>query len=167
VLDEDAPLRVGPPDDYGRSKAAGERAVRDAGGRGLRHVILRPTAVLSMHPRSYWGPLAVARARSEPGPIVRLAVLPHVHVDNLAEAVLLAATREGALGRAYDVVDGHGPVDEYLAALYAAAGRPVPALAGRRPVVRYRGERIRAELGYAPVDRWPEFIAELAAYRAP
>jgi nucleoside-diphosphate-sugar epimerase len=103
---EDHPLRTGPPDDYGHSKAEAERVVQAAVGRGLVAVVLRATVVLSMHPRSYWGPLALERARTSPAPVMRLAQVPHVHVTNLAEALWRAATRAEAAGRAYNVVDG-------------------------------------------------------------
>lgn len=165
-LDEDSPLVSGPPDDYARSKAEAERVVAALEGDGLTAVILRPVVVISMHPRSYWGPLALDRARRETRPIVRIAEVPYVHVDNLAEAVLLAATSDAAAGRAYDVIDGYGPAADYLAAVDAALGRPATALPARAKTVRYAGERIRRELGYAPVDRWPEFIRLLASARA-
>jgi nucleoside-diphosphate-sugar epimerase len=90
--------------------------------------------------------------------------MPYVHVDNLAEAVLLAASRDEALGRAYDVIDGYGPASQYLGALDTVLGRrPSPPPAGA--TVRYAGERIRHELGYAPVDLWPEFVRQLASVR--
>lgn len=162
-LDEDSPLVSGPPDDYARSKAEAERIVGELGRRGLAFVILRPVVVISMHPRSYWGPLAIARAKREARPIVRVAEVPYVHVDNLAEAVLLAATSEVAVGRAYDVIDGYGAAAEYLAAVDAALGRPPTELPAGAKTVRYAGERIRRELGYSPVDLWPEFIRLLAA----
>jgi nucleoside-diphosphate-sugar epimerase len=166
ALDEDSPLVSGPPDDYARSKAEAERIVRELGRRGLAFVILRPVVVISMHPRSYWGPVAIARAAREARPIVRLAEVPYVHVDNLAEAVLLAASREVALGRAYDVIDGYGPAAQYLGAIDTALGRPPSPPPTGAPTVRYAGERIRNELGYAPVDLWPEFIRLLASARA-
>jgi nucleoside-diphosphate-sugar epimerase len=161
ALSEDSPLVTGPPDDYAHSKAEAERIVRALGARGLAFVILRPVVVLSTHPRSHWGPLAVARARQSPGPIVPFARVPWVHVDNLADAVLLAATQPGALGRDFNVIDGDGPTGEYLEAIAVAAGLPAPPLPPGAPTVRYAGERIRAELGYAPADRWNEFLGEL------
>jgi nucleoside-diphosphate-sugar epimerase len=166
AFDEGSPLVAGPPDDYGRSKAEAERVIGEVARGGLRSVILRPVVVLSMHPRSYWGPLALARARSEPGPIVPFAEVPYVHVDNLAEAVVLAAASDAAVGRAYDVIDGYGPAGEYLRAIAAAVGRPAASLPPDAPTFRYAGDRIRAELGYAPADRWSEFLSQLAAARA-
>ena len=165
-FDEDSPLSSGPPDDYGRSKAEGERIVRAGEERGLVAVILRPVVVLSMHPRSYWGPLAVARAGEASGPIVPLAEVPYVHVTNLAEAVWLAATRPEAAGRAYNVIDGNGPSQEYLDALYAALGRPAPRIPSDAPRIRYAGDRIRRELDYSPTPRWREFLSKLSAYRS-
>jgi nucleoside-diphosphate-sugar epimerase len=162
-FDEDSPLWTGPPEDYGRSKAEGERVVRTREDRGLIAVILRPAVVLSMHPRSYWGPLAVERARNAPGALVPLSEVPYVHVTNLAEAVWLACTRAEAGGRAYNVIDGNGPAQEYVDAVYAAIGRPPPRLPADAPRIRYAGERIRQELGYSPTPLWREFLGELRA----
>jgi nucleoside-diphosphate-sugar epimerase len=161
-LDEASVMVEGAPDDYACSKAEAERVVTRLGDRGLAFVILRPVVILSMHARAFWGPLAVERAKQAPGPIVPLAAVPWVHVDNLTEAIALAATRDAAVGSTYNVIDGDGPADEYVRAVSSAAGlAPIPVPAGA-PVVRYAGQRIRDELGYAPRDRWTEFLAQLA-----
>ena len=161
-LDEDSPRVAGPPDDYACSKAEAERLVEKLGERGLAFVILRPVVVLSMHPRAYWGPLALERAKRQPGPIVPVAQVPYVHADNLAEAVALAAANDAALRRTYNVIDGYGPANDYLRAVAMAAGLLPRALPEDAPTVQYSGLRIRDELGYAPVDRWSEFLAQLA-----
>ena len=165
TLDENSMRLDGSPEDYGTSKAEGERIVERLGERGLPYVILRPVAVLSMHSRSYWGPLALERAREDPAPIVPVAEFPYVHVDNLAEAVLLATCNDAALRRSYNVVDGHGPTNEYLQAVAKAIGQPPRLLAEGAPTVRYSGKRIRDELGYAPVDRFSEFVTQLGSWR--
>lgn len=149
--DEQSPLLPGPPVDYGRSKADAERLLVDLGARGLRYVIMRPVVVLSMHPQSYWGPLALKRAAKEPGPVAPVAEVPYVHVDNVALAVWLAATKPAAIGRAYNVIDDYGPTTEYLAAVASALGKKPAPLPKDAPVLRYAGDRIRRELGYAPV----------------
>jgi nucleoside-diphosphate-sugar epimerase len=83
----------------------------------------------------------------------------------VAEAVVLAATTAGAEGRAYNVVDGSGDTREYVRAIYGLLGRTAPELPTDAPHVRFAGERIRRELGYAPTERWREFIAELSRLR--
>jgi nucleoside-diphosphate-sugar epimerase len=162
TFDETSRLWTLPHAPYGFTKAEAERIVRGGIARGLAAVILRPAMVLSMHPRSRWGPLALQRARASDGPLIPFPELPYVHVDNLADAVLLAAARPPARGRAYNVVDGVGDTTEYLAAVYGAIGLPPPPIPPDAPRLRFAAERIRAELGYAPVDRWREFLVELA-----
>ena len=152
-------------DPYGPSKAESERIIAGAAARGLAAVILRPALIASMHPRSRWGPLAVDRAAASPASILPFPEIPHVHVDNLAQAVVLAATTPAARGRAYNVVDGAPPGSEYLAAVYAAAGKAAPAIPADAPVLRFRAQRIREEMGYAPTDRWQAFLAEIRSYR--
>jgi nucleoside-diphosphate-sugar epimerase len=159
-FDEESPMWSEMREVYGFTKAEGERAIRAS---GVPATILRPVMVLSTHPRSYWGPLAFERARKLPEPVMPLAEVPHVHVDNLATAVELAATRERALGRAYDVIDGSGEARQFLDVVYGAIGRPVPELPPDAPRATFAGRRIRDELGYAPADRWAEFLRELAA----
>lgn len=159
-FDEDSPVWPEPLDPYGYTKAEGERLVRES---GLDATILRPVLILSAHPRSYWGPLACERARASAQSILPLADVPYVHVDNLVDAIVLAATRAEAIGRTYDVIDGAGDVQQYLAAIYGAIGRPAPPVPASAPRVTYAGQRIRSELGYAPADRWAQALAELSA----
>ena len=159
-FDEDSPVWQQPLDVYGYTKAEGERLVRAS---GLAATILRPVLVLSMHPRSYWGPLARDRAQNSGEPVLALAEVPYVHVDNLVTAIGLAATHDAAIGRSYNVIDGAGDIRQYLAAVYAAVDRPAPPLPDQPPRVTYAGARIRRELRYAPVDRWAEFLRELSS----
>jgi len=160
-FDEESPLWSLPTNAYGFTKAEAERAVRRAGSRGLSAVVLRPGLVASMHPRSRWGPLAIARASASDGNILPFPEIPYVHVTNLVDAIVLAATTPVARGRAYNVIDGVAPTAEYLTAVYAAIGRPPPLIATDAPRPRFRAERIRSDLSWSPVDRWPAFISEL------
>jgi len=70
-----------------------------------------------------------------------------------------------ACGRVYNVIDAVGAGSDYLAAVYAAAGRPAPPIPPDAPVFGFRSARIREELGYAPADLWPAFLAEIRSYR--
>jgi nucleoside-diphosphate-sugar epimerase len=166
-FDEESALWPGSGDSdvYGRSKAESERIIAAAIARGLASVILRPGLVASMHPRSRWGPAAIDRAAATATSILPFPELPFVHVDNLAAAVVLAARVDGARGRAYNVIDGVGAGRDYLDAIYGAAGLPAPPIPPDAPIFRYRAERIRRELGYAPRDLWPAFLAEIRGYR--
>jgi nucleoside-diphosphate-sugar epimerase len=159
VFDEDAPLLAEPPPWYGATKAASERIIAAA---GVAAVILRPVMILAMDPTSYWGPLAQQRARTQPERIVRRARMPHVHVDNLAEAVVLAARTDAAVGRAYNAIDGSGDTEAYLAAIYGSVGRAVPPALAEPVRSTFPNDRIRTELGYVPRDRFHEFLAEIA-----
>lgn len=161
-FDEQSPVWTEPVDAYGFSKAEAERLVLEACGRGLGATILRPTLVLSMHPRSYWGPLALERAHATTESIVPVAEIPYVHVENLADAIVLAA-RGPLQGRSYNVVDGVGDSREYLEAVAKALGRAPAALPPGAPRLQYSGERIRNELSYAPRERWQEFLAALGS----
>lgn len=160
-FDEESAVWTEPVDAYGFSKAEAERLVFEAGARGLGATILRPVLVLSTHARSYWGPLALERARSSPEPVIPVAEVPYVHVDNLADAIVLAA--EGPLrGRVYNVIDGVGDSQDYLDAIGLALGRAPASVPPGAPRLRYSGARIRNELGYAPPPRWAEFLASLS-----
>ncbi len=161
-FDETSPLWTNPKDNpYGFTKAEAERIVRAGEARAMQAVILRPALVLSMHPRSRWGPLALERARVSDSSILPFPEVPHVHVDNLADLVVRIVETGAGAGRAYNVVDGAGDGASYLAAIYGAIGRPAPAVPADAPRLRFAADRVRAELGYAPVDRWPAFVTEL------
>jgi len=167
-FEEESPLWATDDDNpYGGTKAASERLIAAAGAaRGLDAVILRPALVASMHPRSHWGPLAVERAAATAASILPFPELPQVHADNLAEAVVLAARAPAAArGRAYNVIDSVGAGRDYLDAVYGAVGRAAPPIPADAPVYRYSAGRIRDELGYAPADLWPAFLAALRNYR--
>jgi nucleoside-diphosphate-sugar epimerase len=165
TYDEDSALWTAPDSAYGFTKAEAERVVLAGVARGLRAIILRPTAVLSMHERARWGPLAIQRARAATACLVPFPELPYVHVDDLAGAVVRAIAASVAPGRAYNVIDAVADTREYLAAVYAAAGRaphPIPADA---PRLRFAAERIRRELAWTPAaDRWRPFLEALRAY---
>ena len=91
---------------------------------------------------------------------------PRVYIEErMREAVALAARPE-AIGRTYNVVDGAADTERYLAAVARAIGREPPKLPPDAPTLRVPGERIRRELGYAPVDRLEEFLTALAATHA-
>ncbi|WAS92935.1 NAD-dependent epimerase/dehydratase family protein [Nannocystis punicea] len=146
---------------YGRSKVEAEELVR-SDDHGLAWVVLRPVPVLSMHRSSFWGPLALERARRSAQPQFASRTMPFVHVDNLADAALLAATHPRAVGGVFDVVDGHGETRAYHEALAAATGRRPADPPDDAPAMRVAGTRIRSELGYSPRDRFAEFLGELA-----
>ncbi|HEY2730198.1 MAG TPA: NAD(P)-dependent oxidoreductase [Polyangia bacterium] len=159
--DEESALWTTTEGAYGFSKAEAERLLHTGTGRDVASIVLRPPLILSTHPRSRWGPLAIARARTEEGCLLPFPELPYVHVDNLVDAIVLAAHAPVADGRAYNVVEGIADTREYLEVIYGAAGRAAPPIPDDAPRLRFAADRIRRELGWAPRDRWRELIDEL------
>jgi nucleoside-diphosphate-sugar epimerase len=161
TIDEDSPLWTDGSYPYGRSKVEAERIVAAASTRGLESIILRPVPILSMHATSFWGPLALERARSSDRPVFSSPQMPFVHVANLADVVMTAVRSQVPSGRAYDVVDGHAPTVRYLETIAAAIGRRAPPLSVEAPLLRVDGRRIRSELDYRPADRFEEFLSQM------
>ncbi len=145
-------------DAYAFTKAQAEGLVRAA---GLRFTILRPAAVLSAHPNSYWGPRAFARAREYDQPVWPLEKLPFVHVDNLCDAIVLAATKDEAVGRVYNVCEGEADAAKYLERVYAKVKKPVPPLPRGLQERHFPSERLKKELGWAPRDLFKSFLDAL------
>lgn len=116
-----------PTDAYGRSKLAAEQGLAQV---GLDWVALRPVLVYGAGVKGNMASL-VRLARSPwplplPAPSGRRSLLA---VENLAGAVRVAITAEGAGGRAYLVADdGALDVAGIVAALRAGAGRRMPSL---------------------------------------
>jgi nucleoside-diphosphate-sugar epimerase len=158
-FDEEAPVLSAPSQAYGYTKAQAEALVRAR--EGLIWTIVRPALVLSMHPRSRWGPLVFRTANQDDAPVFPAPIIPYVHVDNLVEAILLSLLNRAAHNRIYNVVDGEAPALDYFNVVYRGLGRPMPRLSEPMPFWHFSSERIRRELGYAPRDRWHEFLGEL------
>jgi nucleoside-diphosphate-sugar epimerase len=172
VIDEGSDLKEqGEP--YGVTKAEADRLVLHAVPRGLRATILRPGAILGAHPTSTWAVRVPERIRDRQ---VKLKidgndVLPYLHVENLVDAVLLALGSDVAVGRVYNVVDGHTTWRRYTDEVRSWFGTPPLEVIPEAEIVPgsyWRGEfvaqRIRAELGYSPRITYEEGMAEGAAY---
>jgi nucleoside-diphosphate-sugar epimerase len=162
-VDETAPLRPDSPALYSSTKARAEQAVRDANGRGLETVVVRPRLV--------WGagdttilPSLVEAAGS--GRLRWIDGGRHLtsttHVDNAVHGLLLGAQR-GRPGGVYFVTDGE-PVQfrEFVTELLATQGveapdrsvpggvvrMAAPALEGTWRVLRLRGQPPVTRLAY-------------------
>lgn len=125
VVDEGTRIETRPErrDPYTRSKLAQERLVGDRPD--LRTTIIRPGLVYG--PGHLWdGGLA----RPLPGPlafaVARRGRMKLTQVDNCAEAIVLAAERDGAVGTVLNVVDDELPSQAELAASLARHGWSVP-----------------------------------------
>jgi len=110
ALDETCPLElrpglVGP---YARSKVEAEKLVRAYQQRGLDTVIIRPGLVYGPRGRVFWPNIGVLRGRICLLPGKARDLLPLVHVDDVVQAMVLAAHTPAASGRAYHVADHHG-----------------------------------------------------------
>jgi UDP-glucose 4-epimerase len=124
---EDAPRE--PQDDYGRSKRDGEDVVWRRIGEGLRAVVLRPCTV--------YGPGCTDGAGKTFSRPTSLGAIPgdgrqrlsNVRVEDVAGAALHLATREDALGRAFNVADdSHPSLEEALGLAAAAFATKAPRL---------------------------------------
>lgn len=172
VLDEDAPLKT-EGDPYGATKAEGDRVVLDAMRRGLPAVILRPGAILGLHPTSTWAVRMPERIRDGQ---VKLRgdgreTVPWVHVEDVCDAVLLALDDPRAVGRVYNLASGDMSwrryTDEVRSWLAAPPLEETPESEfGGYWMGRFDGSRIGRELGYRPRRTFEEGMGEAAEHWA-
>jgi nucleoside-diphosphate-sugar epimerase len=100
--EDDAPCPVSA---YGRSKLAAERIVLEAGAR-LPVTILRPPNVLGPGSHELAGAIRLLRRGIMPEVGDELPRTSLIDVDDLVEAMLLAAEHPGSVGQTYFVTDG-------------------------------------------------------------
>jgi nucleoside-diphosphate-sugar epimerase len=147
---------------YSRSKLAADRVAMDAARRGVPVVVLRPGLLYGPGRRP---PLA-RQSLTVNGFKLLLArpdyCLPMTHVDNVADAVLLATRTAAAVGQAFTVVDENVRQADYVMQYRAAAGEgwrpiflPVTAVAWGARAVEYgcRAVRRRPPVTYHQVQR--------------
>lgn len=124
-IDETSPVDtpLGPRDHYERSKRMAERAVRRAADGMVEWCLLRPAVVTGERDRHFAPRVSKLTDRA------MLATvgsgdnrLPLVYAGNVAEACLLAATREAAAGRVYNVTDDGGITQRRLVEMAAPTG---------------------------------------------
>jgi len=182
VFDETAPLKTvekayphtpAASPHYGLSKAEAERALQAEMERGLAATILRLGAVLGVHPNSSWAVLVPAKIREGQVSLAGGSALPWTHVENVGLAMELALSNPAAVGRAYNVVDGHIPWRRYVEDVRSWFPDAPPAPGADEPetpqgsfVSHCSNDRIRAELGYAPLRSYEDGMAEAAAWWA-
>ena len=177
VVDEDVTVVDGASDrvddeagPYAVTKRDGEDVVAEiARDTGIEVVVLRPPAVLGWGPTSTWGqrvPAWVADGELPFSPD-RRGNLGWVHVDDLAEAVVLALVDARAVGQTYVVAAGTTTWGEFLDELSSwFPGCPDPFEASdHAPAPReWSSERIREELGWAPTRSFAESMADAAEH---
>jgi nucleoside-diphosphate-sugar epimerase len=116
---------------YGRAKQGQERvALEIATEAGLALTLIRPANVYGLGGNSAWGDRLLS-AMAETGGAV-FGDAEHndaglVHVENLADAIVLAATQADAIGRTYNVCDENGVTwRRFVDDMAAVVGRPPP-----------------------------------------
>ncbi|MBN3723539.1 NAD-dependent epimerase/dehydratase family protein [Burkholderia sp. Ac-20379] len=131
-----------PEDAYGRSKLRAEQALREFGARsGMEIVIVRPPLVYGPGVRANFLNLMQAVARGIPLPFGALdARRSLVHVDNLADALVLGALDARAVSGCFHVSDAETlTVSELLRAIGRHLGRPARLLPVPLPILRTIG----------------------------
>lgn len=148
---------------YGLSKAEGDRVVADLVADGLSAAVLRPPAVLGAGPTSTWGTRVPQRIRDREGWTMHPdTTFAWVHIDDLVDAILAAA--DASVVVTANVVGGHCPAGDYLAAVAEIVGAPVPGPPdGVEPWRgRYTSDRLAEELGVVCKRTFADAMAEIA-----
>lgn len=116
---------------YGRAKQGQETiALEIAAERGVPTTIIRPANVYGLGGTSAWGDRFIDLIKATGGAVIGEAERNNaglVYVENLADAIVLAATADAAVGRIYNVCD-EAPVTwrRYTDDLARIAGKPAP-----------------------------------------
>ena len=148
--DEDAQLVAdSDPNQYGAQKAASERALFSLAEReGVRVSTLRPAFIYGPNnpfPREsfFWDRILAGR------PIILpddgSATMQWVHVDDVAQAAVLAASTDRANGRAYNLAN-YPPISQrdFVELLARAAGRTVTLVPVPRAAIHAAGGQLMA-----------------------
>lgn len=116
---------------YGWAKQGQELAALEVAERtGSALTLIRPANVYGLGGASAWGDRLIEGIRANGGAVFGDAHINNaglVYVENLADALYLAGTREEAIGRTYNVCDGE-PVSwrQFMDDMAALAGMPPP-----------------------------------------
>lgn len=169
IVDAGAALVGDDASPYAVTKRDGEAVVTEvAEASGLPAVILRPPAVLGWGPTSTWGqrlPEWVANGELPFAPD-RRARLGWVHVDDFADAVALALTKDVAVGHTYVVANGTTTWGEFLDEVRSwFDDAPDPFAPSDEPPTprNWPAFRVRSELGWAPSRSFEDALAESRA----
>lgn len=116
---------------YGRAKQGQETiALEIAAARGVPTTIIRPANVYGLGGTSAWGDRFIQMIEATGGAVIGDAERNNaglVYVENLADALYLAATTDAAIGRTYNVCDEEAVTwRQYTNDLARIAKRPPP-----------------------------------------
>ena len=190
ITERDRPRRVHRLNAYARTKYLGERIVRRLGATdGLAYTIVRPTNVYGPGSGPWFRQLAAMLARVP----IAFGDLPVdvVHVDDVADALVLAAGSRGAVGEAFHVGNEMVSMNRFMVEVARVIGRRARVLPravdlvlrtlvdrgyraatgtcmsmSLRAPVRYPHDRATAVLGYAPRVGLAEGFARLRDWYA-
>ncbi|MFN8177707.1 MAG: NAD(P)-dependent oxidoreductase [bacterium] len=171
-VDEDSPLKT-EGDAYGITKAEADLVVLEAIAAGFPATILRPVAILGVHPTSTWSIKVPERVRDGKIPLALDGrnTWSWVHVENLADALVLALEKDAAIGRIYNVVDGQSTWRAFtddIRRWFGASPLPTKSreelVPGQYWTGRFSSERLRRELGWTPRLSYWDGMGEAEAY---
>ena len=161
TTEEDTPSPIS---DYGRSKLAGEEAVR--GVEGLDFTSLRPSAVYGPGDRDFLTLLRCAERGFFPTLGRAGAAYSFLYIDDLVEAIEIVAERGELSGQIFFVAHPRpSSLDDFSSALAAAFDRPlrsIPVPTGLLWLASSIGV-LAAKLGFDPLmtpSRYREITAE-------
>lgn len=127
VVDESSPVEKNAfdRDAYAHTKLVQERLVREhAANNGWTWTVLRPGMIIG--PDNLWGARVGVQGRRTWVRMGAWARLPITYVENVAEAVVLAAEREAAAGQVLNVVDDETPRQRHYVSLLRDRTTPRP-----------------------------------------
>ncbi|MFO0660282.1 MAG: NAD(P)-dependent oxidoreductase [Polyangiaceae bacterium] len=129
-ISEEIPVDPRQSDLYGRTKALGELSAREiAARRGLPLTVVRPAMVYG--PRSAGWTITMLKMVQKGLPVIFGDGLGHAHpvyIDNLVDLMLLAATRNEAVGQAYNGCDTSMPWHQFFGFYSDMCGKPIRTL---------------------------------------
>ena len=128
LVDESAPLEKDAfdRDAYAHTKLVQDRLVRDHAG--LAWTVLRPGMIIG--PDNLWSARVGAQGKRLWVRMGARARLPITYVENVAEAIVLAAERESAAGQVLNVVDDEMPTQRQYVKLLRERTTPRPKVVG-------------------------------------
>lgn len=144
---EEAPLSRSRPTGYGGHKAAVERMLAERhAATGFPAVVVRPAAVYGPHDNIPDGEIAMflrlGQGRPALVPHEGLVTFNYGHVDDLADALLAAATVPAAIGGAFNVTGDAVTALQYV--------RTIGEIVGVEPDICFVPDAALAELGQPP-----------------